>query len=63
MLRWTTASEHYRSLRQDSNIMMVRRRAIWAGTDPDEAERLYRAAISKHSPQQHKAPVSKRDEY
>jgi len=29
------------------NIIMVRRRAICAGEDPDEAEKKYRAAIER----------------
>jgi hypothetical protein len=40
--QWT---DHYRGVRTEDNVMMARRRAIWAGQDPDLAERQYRDAI------------------
>jgi hypothetical protein len=40
-------SDHYRGLRTEDNIMMVRRKAIWAGKDPNTAELNYRQAIRR----------------
>jgi hypothetical protein len=41
-------SKFYKTQRTESNIMMVRRRAIWGNRDPDLAERQYRDAIERN---------------
>lgn len=37
-----------RENRLEQNIMMVRRKAIWAGRNPDLAEHYYRAKVAEN---------------
>lgn len=44
-------AEGMRANRLEANVMLVRRKAIWAGRNPDVAERYYRAKVEANRAQ------------